>query len=227
MERYIDMNQVSDGRLYTANDLVKADCGGCRGCSACCRGMGNSIVLDPLDVFRLCRGQNTDFEALLSDRMELNIADRLILPDLRMTGEQEACAYLDPEGRCSIHSFRPGMCRLFPLGRFYEGRGFRYFLQVHECPKPDKKKVKIRKWLDEPDLKRYEQFIWDWHDYLKEQKKKVEADPEQIKPVSMELLRRFYMTPYDTGGDFYEQFYERMKEGSPAVQGKTIYSGEM
>ena len=96
------------------------------------------------------------------------------------------------------------------LGRFYEEQGFRYFLQVHECPKPDKGKIKIRKWLDLPDLKRYEQFVCGWHDYLKEQKKKVEADPEQIKPVSMELLRRFYIMPYDLDGDFYEQFYERM-----------------
>ena len=28
MERNIDMKEVSDGRLYTSNDLVKADCGG-------------------------------------------------------------------------------------------------------------------------------------------------------------------------------------------------------
>ena len=48
MERNIDMKEVSDGRLYTSNDLVKADCGGCEGCSACCQGMGESIVLDPL-----------------------------------------------------------------------------------------------------------------------------------------------------------------------------------
>ena len=39
MERQIDMNEVSDGRCYTANDLVRADCGGCQGCSACCRKM--------------------------------------------------------------------------------------------------------------------------------------------------------------------------------------------
>lgn len=214
MERNIDMNEVSDGRLYTANDLVKADCRGCRGCSACCMGMGNSVILDPLDVFWLCSGLGTGFEALLSDRVELNLADRLILPNLRMAGEKEACSFLNLEGRCSIHSFRPGMCRLFPLGRFYEAQGFRYFLQVHECPKPDKGKVKVRKWLDIPDLKRYEKFITDWHDLLKERRKMVETDPEQIKPVSMELLNRFYMKPYEPERDFYEQFYERMKNKS-------------
>ena len=90
MERNIDMKEVSDGRLYTANDLVRADCRGCRGCSACCEGMGNSVILDPLDVFWLCRGLSVGFDALLSERIELNIADHLILPNLRMTGEKEA-----------------------------------------------------------------------------------------------------------------------------------------
>lgn len=52
MEREIDLKAVSDGRLYGANDMVKADCGDCEGCSACCRGMGTSIILDPLDIFR-------------------------------------------------------------------------------------------------------------------------------------------------------------------------------
>lgn len=214
MERNIDMNEVSDGRLYTANDLVKADCRGCHGCAACCQGMGHSVILDPLDVFWLCRGLGTGFEALLAERIELYIADRLILPNLRMAGEEERCTFLDPEGRCSIHGFRPGMCRLFPLGRFYEEQGFRYFLQVHECPKPDKGKVKVRKWLDIPELKRYERFITDWHDFLKEQRKLVETDPEQIKPVSMELLNRFYVTPYEPDRDFYEQFYRRLKNKS-------------
>ena len=48
-----------------------------------------------------------------------------------MNNEKEACYFLNEEGRCSIHSFRPGICRLFPLGRFYEEEGFRYFLQIH------------------------------------------------------------------------------------------------
>ena len=73
MERNIDMKEVSDGRLYTSNDLVKADCGGCEGCSACCQGMGESIVLDPLDIHRLCCGLHTDFNGLMVDKIELQI----------------------------------------------------------------------------------------------------------------------------------------------------------
>ena len=40
MERYVRLEEISDGRLYGPNDMVRADCGGCEGCPAsCCRGM--------------------------------------------------------------------------------------------------------------------------------------------------------------------------------------------
>lgn len=211
MKRDIDMNEVSDGKLYTSNDLVKADCGGCQGCSACCRGMGTSIILDPMDIFRLCCGLQTDFSGLMVDKIELNIVDGLILPNLKMAGSEETCVFLNAEGRCSIHTLRPGICRLFPLGRIYEDGSFRYFLQVHECPKPNKSKVKVKKWLDTPELKKYEQFVNDWHYYLKDLERQVEEDPGKMKPLSMELLKRFYMNPYDMERDFYEQFYDRFR----------------
>ena len=119
MKRNVRMEEISDGKLYTANDLVKADCGDCEGCSACCRGMGSSIVLDPLDIYRLTTGLGVRFEQLLSDKIELNVADGIILPNLKMGGEKECCAFLNEEGRCSIHGIRPSICRFFPLGRFY------------------------------------------------------------------------------------------------------------
>ena len=50
MLREIDLSEISDGKLYTGNDMVKADCRGCAGCSSCCQGMGSSIILDPLDI---------------------------------------------------------------------------------------------------------------------------------------------------------------------------------
>ena len=45
MRQNISLAEISDGHLYKANDMVKADCGGCEGCSQCCRGMGRSIIL--------------------------------------------------------------------------------------------------------------------------------------------------------------------------------------
>ena len=66
MKRQVSLEEISDGKLYGGADLVKADCQDCKGCSACCHGMGESIVLDPRDVFDLCRGLSVRFEDLLA-----------------------------------------------------------------------------------------------------------------------------------------------------------------
>ena len=75
MRRNVSLGEISDGRLYDLNDMVKADCGNCAGCSACCQGMGDSILLDPLDVYRLTLCLDRSFESLLSDCLELGVVD--------------------------------------------------------------------------------------------------------------------------------------------------------
>lgn len=219
MKRNVRMEDISDGKLYTANDLVKADCGDCEGCSACCRGMGSSIVLDPLDIYRLTTGLEVRFEQLLADKIELNVVDGIILPNLKMDGEKECCAFLNEEGRCSIHGIRPGICRLFPLGRFYEDGGFKYFLQIHECKKENRTKVKVKKWIDTPDLKKYESFISEWHYFLLElQGKLLKIEEEKVKTINMFLLQSFFLEPYKAEEDFYEQFDHRMKKVKQYLQ---------
>lgn len=177
MKRQVTMEEISDGKLYTSNDLVKADCGDCEGCHACCTGMGSSIVLDPLDIVRISRGTGAAFETLLAGKIELNVVDGIILPNLKMAGAEDGCGFLTEEGRCGIHPFRPGICRLFPLGRYYEENGFRYFLQVHECQKENRAKVKVKKWLDTPDLKKYEAYIARWHGLLIQLQEYIAAHP--------------------------------------------------
>lgn len=233
MEREIDLQEVSDGKLYDADDLVKVGCNDCEGCSECCRKMGNTILLDPWDMYHLTLGLHTSFEQLLeTGRIELNMADGVILPNLKLDGEGGGCPFLTIEGRCGIHSFRPGLCRLFPLGRVYENQSFRYFLQIHECSRQRRTKMKIKKWLDIPDIKSYERFTQDWHDYLKEIRDEVKhtQDDARRKKRNMDVLRTFYLTSWEPirpdsqacgsqdrdssirDRGFYEQFYARLRQ---------------
>lgn len=161
MRRNVDLNEISDGKLYTSNDMVKADCYECQGCSACCRGMGKSIILDPIDLFHLKQGTGKDFAQLLDHEMELNVVDGMIHPNLKMDEDTDACPFLGENERCKIHAFRTGICRLFPLGRLYEEDGFRYFLLTQECRKENRGKVKVKKWLGITNLKAYEKYISD------------------------------------------------------------------
>lgn len=214
MLREIDLSAVSDGKRYRQSDMVKAGCNDCKGCSDCCRNMGRSIVLDPYDCFELCKNLKESFEKLLSYAIELQVVDGIILPNLKMTGNEETCTFLNEEGRCRIHSFRPGFCRMFPLGRIYEEGDFQYFLQVKECKMEPKTKVKIHKWLGIPDIRRYETFVKKWHYFLKDVEKILGSFQEEasLKNVSMYLLKNFYLIPYDENQDFYLQFEERLEK---------------
>lgn len=216
MKRNIDMNEISDGRLYSSGDMVKADCHGCTGCSDCCRGMGNSIILDPMDIWRFRREMKRDFQALLeSGSVELNIVDGMILPNLKMDAKTDACTFLEENGRCSVHGFRPGICRLFPLGRYYEENGFKYFIQIHECSKSSRGKIKIKKWLGIPDLKSYEDYIFAWHSFLNDCEAGAEAlDEEKHRILTLVVLRKFYEEPYMALDEsaFYEDFSQRLAQ---------------
>ena len=220
MKRNVDINAISDGRLYSSGDMVKADCGGCQGCSDCCESMGSTIILDPYDVWRLTTGLKVSFDTLLLDKLELNVQEGIILPNMKTEGESERCGFLNEEGRCSIHGLRPGLCRIFPLGRYYENGSFQYFLQVHECKKEPKLKVKVQKWIDTPDIRRNEKFIIDWHYFLKDLTARLEAsDSEEYrKTVSLYILKSFYQKPWDTDRDFYEQFYARFEEAKSILK---------
>ena len=74
MKRNVTLEEISDGRLYGGNDMVKADCHGCKGCHKCCTGMGNSVLLDPYDIYRLRQGlEKTLAQLLAEETVELSV----------------------------------------------------------------------------------------------------------------------------------------------------------
>lgn len=240
MDRYIDLKEISDGKLYGSNDLVKAGCGDCQGCSACCESMADTIILDPMDLYLLTSHLGIPISSMLYHQIDLGVVDGVILPHLKMAGSTNRCPFLTEAGRCSIHEFRPGFCRLFPLGRYYENRSFRYFLQIKECLNQNRTKVKIRKWIGMPDFDRYETFIKDWHYFLKDlQKPLAKNSPQWAKNVNLLILNELILKPYSAGQEtpdskesdgkipekvsenyenFYPQFYERLQEVTRKIE---------
>jgi len=206
---------IHEGKFYGSNDMVKVDCHDCKGCSSCCRDMGQSIWLDPYDVYHMSVFLGKTLESLLEKEVELHVEDGLIMPNIRMVGEGEpACSFLNEEGRCSIHAARPGFCRLFPLGRNYNDNNLTYFLLEGACPAPLKSKIKINKWLNIPRIKDYEMFLMKWHGLTKGLREFYECNSENepiMKAINMQFLQIFYLTAY-TDADFYEQFEKRLEK---------------
>ncbi|MGN1147484.1 MAG: YkgJ family cysteine cluster protein [Lachnospiraceae bacterium] len=200
-------------KLYEINDMVKVGCHDCAGCSSCCQGMGDTIILDPLDIYRLTCGLHKSFEELLEDCVELHVEEGVILPNLKMTGEKEQCFFLNREGRCAIHALRPGLCRTFPLGRNYEEGKLTYFLLEEECPRENKTKVKVGKWIDTPRLSQNQAFLVKWHYLIKALREKTaDFNAEELKNRNLLLLHVFFLRSYAEDADFYSQFEERLAE---------------
>ncbi len=215
MKRYVDIKEISDGKLYTERDMVKAGCNDCKGCYTCCCGMGESIVLDPLDMYRLTCGAGLSVEELFASHLELHVVDGVTLPNLRMdVGTEERCTFLNDRGRCSIHAHRPGICRIFPLGRIYEDGDFKYFLQVGECKSPIHTKVKVDKWIDVDNVKANHDYLNQWHALLGSLEEQLAGldDMDLARKLNLLILQIFYLTPYDGDKDFYEQFESRLEQ---------------
>jgi Fe-S-cluster containining protein len=207
------MEEISDGRLYGINDMVQADCQDCVGCSKCCHDMVDTIILSPLDIYNLCKRLGKNIKQLMEREVVLNVVNKLVLPNLKMTETGNCCGFLDSEGRCSVHEARPDLCRLFPLGRVYENGDFKYFLQTGQCDHV-RTKIKVGKWIDTPEPVKNKQYILRWHDLLAKAEELLadSEDDEFNRNLNMALLNTFYMNEYDVSRDFYAQFNERAEK---------------
>lgn len=208
------LEEISDGKIYDINDMVKADAGGCDGCSACCHGVGDLFSLSPYDIYMICSNEKVTFDELLNDKIELIIDEKISLPHLKMYGDKERCSFLDEDNRCSIHSFRPGVCRLFPLGRVYEDDDLKYFLQLGACTKPKLNKIKVKKWIGISNYKENKKFVLEWYKLIKALRFRLKfvRDENELKKMNNYLIDVFYKMSASTDEEFYVDFNSKLAE---------------
>lgn len=202
------LEEISDGKLYDIEDTVKADTCGCDGCNDCCCDVGELVVLTPFDVYEMVNHLGVGFYELLGSKIELRNNNKISLPYLKMQDDNKRCSFLNKEGRCIIHSKRPNICRLFPLGRVYKDDDFKYFLQVGNCPKKDLKDVQIDKWLGIENYDDNKQFILEWHKFIKALtfRLKFVRDENELEEINKVILDNCYCIEVKEGENFYSVF---------------------
>lgn len=222
----MNLPHSKDGILYNLEDQVKIACNDCKGCNQCCENMDDTIVLDPYDIWQLTHklkisgGGNVTFELLISEDGPLALGnhDGLILPHMKMVATDRedvgACSFLN-NGRCSIHFCRPGMCRLYPLGRVYsdiKGKTEIGYIILDEelgCKIQDTDCIKVSDWIGIAD-DRYSEFLTRWRNIKKRmisriEKEQLSVDSKEYFELQMEMLRVYYGAPY--GDDFFDEFF--------------------
>lgn len=214
MEHKVNLEEISDGKLYTLNDMVRLGCDGCQGAASCCHFAEDTITLDPYDFYQLAALPGLSFETLYAGQLiALKPEGSLLLPHLNFSAENNRCPFLEENGTCRIHACRPGLCRLFPLARYFKDDSLYYILQLHECPNPVTPKVKLKKWLGIPGAEQYEGFLLCWNRLVAETKQRIEkaSGHAEISALTTTFLKIFFLTPYQKELPFYPQFEERLK----------------
>jgi Fe-S-cluster containining protein len=105
----------AEAAVLSESDLMQLSCG-VDGCDSNCCKASAPIVLNPYEIALICRERAMSYEDLL-DIVDTDRADGF---PLVMLPRNPVCHFWTPSG-CGIYSARPLACRLFPIGRVFDG----------------------------------------------------------------------------------------------------------
>ena len=189
----------------------------CTQCGDCCRHR-EDILLTPYDLFRIAGHLGITPGEVVKTCCEVYLGSSSHFPVVRLlpVGDEKACPFLK-ENRCSIHTSKPTVCALFPLGRAMqygalEGdqeRKLFYILQDVNCGLRDQTHT-VEEWLGAFELEGSEAWFLEWTDVLEKFVILLHQLEEMLSDKLMQMILNIALTEiclhYDQGVDFMQQF---------------------
>ena len=195
----------------------------CRSCGKCCRNR-EDILLNARDIYNIATALNLTHEEVIDKYCETYIGRDSRIPVVRLKpkGVNRACPLLVGD-RCSVHSLKPYICRIFPLGRVMASESapkdiglgrpneIEYIFNPVTCASL-KRKQTVRDWLERFGILIEDDFFIKWNQTafsLIAAIKKYDGQPN-ITPKTLDMMwSAIHMSlyiHYDTQKEFYPQF---------------------
>ncbi|MCL2054414.1 MAG: YkgJ family cysteine cluster protein [Oscillospiraceae bacterium] len=156
-------------KLLSLPKLAKDDCFtfGCNQCGACCRNR-DDILLTPLDLYKIAKHFGKSTDEILVEYCTVHEGEVSKLPCILIKSLEyrKTCPFLGKTG-CEIHSAKPAVCALFPLGRMTntETKELAYFVQPINCGNKRQSQT-VQEWLGEFSMIEEEAFNILWHEKI-------------------------------------------------------------
>lgn len=147
-------------------------------------------MLSPFEIQRISLATGLPYDTLEDTHFEASYDPKNGFPLVTINREKR-CRFLDG-ARCGIYDARPLVCRLFPLGKLYDG-GFRYtLLDPNPCSGFSQNRVTtVEAFRNEQDTLRYDRMWEIWVDFVNE--------VEEVGLVDHDFFRSiFSMLVYNT-----------------------------
>lgn len=222
------MSKSTDTRMQTiANDFETKKIGfdekfsfHCTQCGACCINR-EDILLTPKDVFRMAKELQMTQKGFVEKHCDIYVGSdsRIPLVHLQPSGKDKHCPLLQNK-HCIVHSVKPTVCALFPLGRGMrfkdeqqEAFEFSYFLQEIDCGDRSEE-FTVREWLARFGMQPEDEFSIQWMLFVSKLSKFLREAEKHCKQTVMEMLWSYCFVilffDYSMRKDFISQFQQRM-----------------
>jgi len=192
----------------------------CQLCGDCCRQVADSVMLEPMDIYRLARHLRERGEPVAGTEDVLAqyahaawLADSLPIFLLNTVGPLDACVFLKA-GRCSVYEARPRACRLYPftVAPGIRGRDFEYFLCTEKPHHFVDGTVTVKDWLYQNFSKDARRFLKADYDALPVMGRNIrEMGDMRFKGILFQFFFYRYYN-YDLEQPFLPQFIRNTEE---------------
>lgn len=145
----------------------------CRGCGKCCR-QREDILLSPKDLYRLAVYLELTVADVLKQYCEVYQGSDSLMPIARLIsiGGNNRCPFLDGR-KCRVHTFKPGVCAMYPLGRYIRKEPaddgapieIRYINNKPDCDHKEQKQT-VRLWLARWGISHPDPFFLRWQEVI-------------------------------------------------------------
>lgn len=188
----------------------------CSACGACCKNVRDSIILEPLDAFRIVReyikngfaGTGDEVLDQIADLKELSRGFYLFV--LKTVNDSGVCGMLK-DNRCTIYPARPRTCRLYPFTVDPSADGsMKWYLCTEQSHHFGKGSVTAREWHRRNLSGEDEEYLREEYRALPELGRLIRniSDADLHEAEKQTLLFRY--RAYDYSQSFLPQYKENM-----------------
>ena len=184
----------------------------CTECGKCCKNR-DDILLNPYDLYRIASFLNVEMGQVIQDYCVWYVGQTSKLPVVAVNIKGD-CPFLE-DNRCRIHSAKPTVCALYPLGRAGTENGIRYIVQDVNCG-TDEEEHTVRSWLSGYGLEDSEVWFVEWQKTILPLTERMNAIAEKtseriLNMIAQGLLVALYVN-YDRKRPFLPQFKENVRK---------------
>lgn len=189
----------------------------CSACGACCKNVRDSIVLEPLDAFRIvreklkngCTASADDILWEMADLKELSRGFNVFV--LKTVNDSGVCNLLK-NNRCTMYSVRPRTCRLYPFTAEPNPveRRIKWYLCTEQAHHFGSGTVTAREWQRKNVSHEDEEYLYEECRVLPELGEILRMVPDSNLEKAEQLVVVYRYLAYDFSQPFLPQYKENM-----------------